>query len=177
MILVTVGMHTQPFDRLVRAADELASLVEEEVITQRGSAPYVPRFSRYVDYVDEGQMQKWLSEARIVISHGGAGLILSALQARKPLVIVPRLHKLGEHFDDHQLELAEALADQNLVVAVMADLSAEILEEACGRATRLDRIRVTGTGLQRTLRDWLAEQAVQLASSRRKPLRWRRGEG
>ena len=42
MILVTVGTHPQGFDRLVRPMDELAALLEEEVIIQFGSSSYEP---------------------------------------------------------------------------------------------------------------------------------------
>ena len=77
MILVTVGMHTQPFDRLVRAADELACLAQDDMVIQRGCASYLPRHSRHVDYVTEDQMLQWASEARVVIAHGGAGVILN----------------------------------------------------------------------------------------------------
>ena len=84
MIFVTVGMHTQPFDRLVRAADGLAALVDERVIIQRGVTSYVPRCAQHVDYADGEKMGRWLSEARMVISHAGAGSILGVLRAGKP---------------------------------------------------------------------------------------------
>lgn len=177
MILVTVGMHTQPFDRLVQAADELAFGCEEEVIIQRGCATYVPENARSIDYVDEGQIHRWMAEARIVVSHGGAGVILDALLAGKPLVVVPRLREYDEHSDDHQLELAEALDSQRLAVAMMTDLSAEALEKACGQAVLLERLGRTDTGLQCALRDWLASKSVCSKSRVWKRLRLRRGEG
>ena len=158
MILVTVGMHNEPFDRLVRSADEMASLVAETVVIQRGVSRYTPATSRYFDFADEAQMQKWLSEAGIVVSHGGAGSILSALQASKPLVVVPRLKCYGEACDDHQLELAEALAHRKKAVIVL-EPSAGALQEAVAQANELARTRTVSNGLQAALRAWLAEQA------------------
>jgi beta-1,4-N-acetylglucosaminyltransferase len=165
MILVTVG-STRPFDRLVRAADELASLVDERITIQRGAGSYQPGVARHVRFVDGGQMQKWLSEARVVISHAGAGSILGALRAGKPLVLAPRMCRLGEHMDDHQFELAEALMERGQAMMV-THLSAVTLAEAIAAAERQER-EMGVTGLHAALRDWLAEQAAEPP-----PRRWR----
>ena len=158
MILVTVGMHNAPFDRLVRAADEMASLIEEPVVIQRGVSRYTPMFGQYVDFTGEVQMQAWMSQVRAVVSHAGAGSILSALKAGKPLVLVPRLRRFGEHVDDHQLELAEALAQRKKAVIVL-EPSAVALQEAVAQANELARTRTVSNSLQAALRAWLAEQA------------------
>jgi beta-1,4-N-acetylglucosaminyltransferase len=158
LILVTVGMHNAPFDRLVRSADEMASFIEESVVIQRGVSEYTPTFSQYVDFTDEAQMQAWLSQVRAVVSHAGAGSILSALKAGKPLVLVPRLRRFGEHVDDHQLELAEALAQRKKAVIVL-EPSAGDLHEAVAQANELARTRTVSNSLQAALRAWLAEQA------------------
>jgi len=158
LILVTVGMHNAPFDRLVRAADEMASLIEEPVVIQRGVSRYTPMFGQYVDFTGEVQMQAWMSQVRAVVSHAGAGSILSALKAGKPLVLVPRLRRFGEHVDDHQLELAEALAQRKKAVIVL-EPSAGALQEAVAQANELARTRTVSNSLQAALRAWLAEQA------------------
>lgn len=160
MIFVTTGTHPNGFDRLVRAADEMASIVEEPVVIQRGGTQYTPVFARYFDFTDEAEVQEWLSEARVVVSHGGAGSVLNTLQAGKPLVVVPRRKHFGEVFDDHQLELAETLAQQGRAVPVI-DLSAEALCEAVAQATQLTDEASARGGLQDVLRDWLTEQAMQ----------------
>ena len=156
MILVTVGMHNQPFDRLVRAAGELASLVDEPVVVQRGASSCVPGDAEYVDYVDEVQMERWLSDARIVITHAGAGSIRDAIGADKPLVLAPRMADLGEHLDDHQFDLATALAERGRAV-VVTELSAEELVVAIREAAQLDLGELGETGLHAVLRYWLAE--------------------
>ena len=158
MILVTVGMHDAPFDRLVRAADEMASLIEEPVVIQRGVSRYTPMFGQYVDFTGEIQMQAWMSQVRAVVSHAGAGSILSALKAGKPLVIVPRLRCFGESVDDHQLELATALARRKKAVTVL-EPSAGVLREAVVQANELARTRAASNSLQAALRVWLAEQS------------------
>jgi beta-1,4-N-acetylglucosaminyltransferase len=136
-------MHNEPFDRLVRSADEMASLVEETVVIQRGVSRYTPVASRYFDFADDVQMRKWLSEAGVVVSHGGAGSILSALQARKLLVIVPRLKHYGEVFDDHQLELGEAIAGTGRAVC-LTDVTPIRLKDAIDQASQVREVPSAG---------------------------------
>jgi UDP-N-acetylglucosamine transferase subunit ALG13 len=159
MILVTVGT-TLPFDRLVHAADGLAALIDEPMIIQCGAGSCEPRFAQHVDFVDGFQMQTWLSEARVVISHSGVGSIINVLHAGKPLVLVPRMHRLGEHIDDHQFELAEAMAERERAVMV-TELSDQTLAEAVDKAVRLNTGNIGETSIHAALRGWLAEQARQ----------------
>lgn len=51
-------------------------------------------------------LSRWVSSARLVVTHAGAGTILECLQARVPTVVVPNRRLMS----DHQLQLAEALA-------------------------------------------------------------------
>lgn len=165
MIFVTVGQHPEGFERLVRAADEMAMLVDEPVVIQRGGTRYVPKFARHFDFVTESQVQAWLSRARVVISHGGAGSILNALQVNKPLIVVPRLERLGEVLDDHQLELAETLSQQGRVTVVMTP-TAETLWQATEQIGSVEQTSVSqwasNRGLSIALRAWLAEQSAEL---------------
>ena len=48
----------------------------------------------------------------VVISHAGSGSILHALRISVPIIVVPN----PELLDNHQVELAEALAEQGYVV-------------------------------------------------------------
>lgn len=118
MILVTVGTHRQPFDRLVRAADELATHIAEPTVIQFGQANYHPKNGRAFAFTDSIEMAALTASARIVITHAAAGAILLGIQQRKPLIVVPRLARWDEHLDDHQLELARALAAAERVVHV-----------------------------------------------------------
>jgi UDP-N-acetylglucosamine transferase subunit ALG13 len=176
MILVTVGMHNHPFDRLVKAADEMAAAVEERVIIQRGVSRYEPRFCDSFDFVDEATMQGWLSEARVVIAHGGAGSILRTLEADKGLVLVPRRKCFGEIIDDHQLELTEALARQGRAV-VVADPTQRTLCAAVVEAEHPGSVAPASTDLKRGLEKWLLEQASRVTPRHQKWTFRRQGRG
>jgi UDP-N-acetylglucosamine transferase subunit ALG13 len=124
-------MHTDGFSRLVEGMDQIASQIDEPVMMQIGATPYRPRAAAFFDFVTQQEMDDLCQQARVIVSHAGAGSILTALRFNKPLIVVPRLQKYGEHVDDHQLELAEALSQTGaLRVAHETDQLAELLTSA-----------------------------------------------
>ncbi|MDQ4076869.1 MAG: beta-1,4-galactosyltransferase [Chloroflexota bacterium] len=118
MILVTVGTHTQGFERLVRPMDALAAALDERVVIQRGSSSYTPRHAEHFRWTTSEHMEELTAEARVVVAHAAAGAIILALREKKPLVVAPRLARYGEHFDDHQLQLATMLDAQSKALVV-----------------------------------------------------------
>lgn len=119
MIFVTVGMHSQGFDRLIRKMDEIAGKIDEAVIMQIGHTRYKPKYAKYFDFVEDFQKIKELNKkARLVICHGGAGAIITALKQGTPLIAIPRLKRYREHNDDHQLELVDALAKEGKITTI-----------------------------------------------------------
>jgi beta-1,4-N-acetylglucosaminyltransferase len=133
MILVTVGTHSQGFDRLVEAMDRLAATLEEPVIIQRGSSSYRPAHAEHFAFTGYARMQELTGWARVVVSHAAAGAIILALGLGRPLVLVPRLARYGEVVDDHQIQLAEALERGGQAVVVL-EPTAGRLGEAILRA-------------------------------------------
>lgn len=148
MIFVTVGTHTSGFDRLVRAVDGYAARTDEPVVIQLGSSTYEPRHAQWFRLAAPEEIERLMGEARVIVTHAGAGSVLQALDHRKPLVLVPRLKAHGEHMDDHQLELGEVLARRSGVAVLedMADLP-RIMSEISGTAepdedgTRLELVQ------------------------------------
>jgi beta-1,4-N-acetylglucosaminyltransferase len=119
MIFVTVGLHYQGFDRLIMKMDALAGMIDEEVVMQIGSTKYKPENAKYFDFVDNDEdILRLFKEARIIISHAGAGTLLNALNFRKPIIVVPRQKVFGEHVDDQQLELTKVLSEDGRVIPV-----------------------------------------------------------
>jgi UDP-N-acetylglucosamine transferase subunit ALG13 len=98
--------------------DQLAGLLDEPVIIQRGNGTYQPCHAESFQFTSGKHMIDLTQEARVVVSHVAAGAIILSLQHQKPLVIVPRRKKYGEHLDDHQFQLARALERSGRAVVV-----------------------------------------------------------
>ncbi len=119
-IFVSVGTHSQQFNRLLEGLDRLAGQgkVKAEIFAQAGNSDYLPKNFKSESFVGEADYNSRMGKADVVVSHGGAGTIINALRLGKKLVVVPRLQKFGEHTNDHQLDLAKALERQGKCLAV-----------------------------------------------------------
>lgn len=135
MIFVTVGSERFPFDRLIRAVDELAQRrVLQDVHCQIGTSTYHPKHCRWETFIPFGKMLEHIRGSDVVISHGGVGITLLCLQQGKIPILVPRRRELDEHVDDHQVEFSAHLARLNKAVIVW---EMEELKDALARRDRL----------------------------------------
>ncbi len=115
MIFVTVGTHGDPMPRLIKALGELHA---DDLVVQYGSSPAPHTSVRAVGYMRFDEMLDCFEAADVVITHAGVGSILSATRAGHVPLVVPRSKRLGEHVDDHQIELTQALVERGAVRAV-----------------------------------------------------------
>lgn len=120
MIYVTVGTDTHQFNRLLREIDRLAGegKIREKVVAQTGNSDYMPKNYKFFRFISQEKMEGIIKESRLVISHAGAGSVITAFEFKKPLIIVPRLKRFGEHTNDHQTEIAKELEKQKRALAV-----------------------------------------------------------
>jgi beta-1,4-N-acetylglucosaminyltransferase len=119
LIFVTVGNHYQGFDRLIKKMDEIAGKIDEDVVMQIGHTAYKPVNAEYFSFLDSfEEILRLNRDARVVVSHAGAGSIVTALKEKTPVIVVPRLKKYNEHMNDHQLEIAKAMSDNKNVTVL-----------------------------------------------------------
>ena len=122
MIFVTVGTHEQPFNRLVKAVDDLKAdgtiPADEPVFIQTGFSTYEPQHCEWAKLLPYEDMQSYIQEARIVITHGGPSSFLAPLQLGKIPIVMPRCVEYGEHVNDHQLEFVRDVCERfgNIIV-------------------------------------------------------------
>lgn len=116
MIFVTVGTDNHDFSRLVEKMDYIAS--RERVIMQIGHSSFIPRNSKWFRFERNSVIEGLYKKADVIVSHAGAGSIINSLKNGKIPIVVPRLKRLGEHVDDHQLDLGRGLAKKGKVVLV-----------------------------------------------------------
>ena len=112
MIFLTVGTQF-PFDRLVRAVDEALgrSALDDEVLAQVGHRGYRPRHMKWVETLEREAFGERVARARALVGHAGVGTILTALEAGKPLLVMPRLRRYGEIVNNHQVVTARKFAE------------------------------------------------------------------
>ena len=98
MIFVTVGTHEQPFNRLVKAIDDLVEngTIKEDVIIQRGYSTYEHKHCKCYNLISWEEMQKYNKEARIIITHGGPASFIDVLSLGKTPIVVEDIAKLGD---------------------------------------------------------------------------------
>lgn len=105
-VFVSVG-SMMPFDRLVQAMDEWAATnpaVPVEIQIGRGA--YEPRHAKWLRLMPVAEYRARVESARLFVAHAGMGSIIAAIEAGKPLLMLPRLQAMGEHNTDHQLATA-----------------------------------------------------------------------
>ena len=120
MIFVTVGTQKFQMNRLMKQVEMLAAMMpEEEFVIQYGHSTYVPKNCKTYMFMDRPQFEECINRCRLLISHGGVGTIMAGLRKNKPVIVVPRLRKYGEHVDDHQIEAARALKHNKCLLICM----------------------------------------------------------
>ena len=132
-LFVLAGTQRFPFARLITALNHLVEgglYMRDEILMQASVFPIEPLFTHY-SYIPKEEYVRYLDEAEVVITHGGVNSIMAPMELGKPLVIVPRMKRYGEHIDDHQLEIAEMM-EKRYGVTVVRDLKQ--LPEAIRRA-------------------------------------------
>lgn len=125
MIFVTVGTHEQPFNRLIKAVDELKrdGVITEDVIMQTGYSTYEPKYCKWDKLIPYDQMVKNVEDARIVITHGGPASFIMPLQIGKTPIVVPRQKKFNEHVNNHQVEFAKNVAERMGTIIPVEDIN------------------------------------------------------
>ena len=145
-LFVTLGTHPKSFERLVKALDALMGegKIKAKVFAQIGSTAktYRPKNFEFRELITPKELESRVKAADLVISHGGAGSIITALRQGKKLIVVPRRKKFDEHTDDHQIELCEALARERKSLCLKDEAR---LEELINQSKKFKFNRCRGT--------------------------------
>jgi UDP-N-acetylglucosamine transferase subunit ALG13 len=138
LIFVTVGTHIHPFNRLLEIVDALPT--NQERIVQYGFSTIPLKNCETHRFLEFERMRRFMSRADAVVSHAGVGSIMLALAACKRPVVAPRLHRFGEHVDDHQVEIAQAFAAVGKVITLMPgdDFALKIAESGNQQANPIE---------------------------------------
>jgi UDP-N-acetylglucosamine transferase subunit ALG13 len=128
MIFVTVGQQ-MPYDRLIRLVDIWAAQnSQHEIFAQIGHAEYRPKHFPCKEFLSAHEFEELVHDCKAVVSHAGTGTIILALLEGKPMLVLPRLGKLKETRNDHQVGTARhfAAAGQLLMAEDNEDFSRQL---------------------------------------------------
>lgn len=118
MIYVTLGTQGKDFSRCLKLVESLITEcnITEEVIAQVGKTSYRPSNFKCFEYVSETDYQKYISEARVIITHAGTGALFSCIKKGKKTIAVARLKKYREMLNDHQTEIVKKLSQEGYIL-------------------------------------------------------------
>lgn len=129
MLLVLLGTQDSPFPRILKKTEEaiLNLPITEEVYAQTGITSFQSRKMIMKDYFLDAEYDRLFQEARIIITHGGAGILFKAIHLGKKIIAVPRCAELGEHNDNHQKELVGKLVELGFIYEAKESIEEAIL--------------------------------------------------
>lgn len=103
MILLSVGTQL-PFDRLTKTVDEWAVRHgRADVIAQIGPTSYRPVALQSFAFLSHDRFRELQEKCSVFVTHAGIGSIVTAMELGKPIIILARDHRRGEHRNGHQL--------------------------------------------------------------------------
>jgi len=131
-VLVTVGTHEEPFDRLIELVDSLADSQEPghvEFACQHGVSHLAHSYASACDkaFFGYGEMVDLMNWADILIAPASPGAATLGLRTGCRLLLLPRQAVHNEAVDDHQrdfmhvlgqLGLAEELTEESFALTV-----------------------------------------------------------
>jgi UDP-N-acetylglucosamine transferase subunit ALG13 len=112
-VIVTVGTDHHPFDRLITWTNDWLGTHPEQAagfFVQSGTASVAPACAGE-RFLESGRLDNELAAADVIVSHGGPATIAAAWVRGLLPIVVPRVPRLGEHVDDHQVTFAVKLAE------------------------------------------------------------------
>ncbi len=129
-IVIIVGTDHHPFERMVRWADDRRrSHPDDSVMIQHGSST-APQTAEGYPFLAPDEVRRRMSEADVVITHGGPGTISDARRSGHRPIVCPRDPTQGEHVDDHQQRFAAWCAERGVVdlARTVAELDARLAD-------------------------------------------------
>lgn len=125
MIFVTVGTHEQQFNRLIKEVDRLVEegIIKEEVFIQTGYSDYEPKYCKWKKLLGYDEMEKYLEEANIIITHGGPASFMGVINKNKVPIVVPRKLEFREHVNNHQSEFCNKVVKKGYKLEVLDEIS------------------------------------------------------
>ena len=146
MILVLLGTQNNSFHRLLEEIEKNidSGNIKEEVVVQKGYTKFESKNMTMYTQLPVDELKKLIDKADLIITHGGVGSIITAIEENKKVIAVPRLKKYKEHVNDHQLDIIKSFDDAEYIIGLD---SVEKLGEALNKVNYFEPKRyIKNTG-------------------------------
>lgn len=120
MILVLLGTQNNSFHRLLEEIQRNIDNgnIKEEVVVQKGYTKFESKNMTMYTQLPVDELKQLIDKADLVITHGGVGSIITAIEENKKVIAVPRLKKYKEHVNDHQLDIIKSFDDAGYIIGL-----------------------------------------------------------
>ncbi len=81
-----------------------------------GSTKFKSNKIKIYDYVTSDEFEKYMNDARVVISHAGVGTILKGVKMGKMMIVAAREAKYKEHVNDHQKQILDNFVENGYIL-------------------------------------------------------------
>lgn len=116
-ILVLVGTIQLPFTRMLTEIENyFIQFPNIEIDAQIGHTAFESSFIKTSDFIKFDELQKLYIDADLIITHAGVGSIMQGLKLNKKMIVCARYSELGEHVDNHQLEILKNFSSKNYII-------------------------------------------------------------
>ena len=106
MILVTTG--TIGSNEIIKKVDEIAPRLKDRVFATIGRGTYVPKNCKWVRYTPK--IGVYFKQAKLIITHGGAGTLSDCLLLNKRIIAIPQKHT------DDQTDIVNKLNGEKFII-------------------------------------------------------------
>ena len=120
MILILLGTQNNSFERLLQEVEKLIrdNIINEEVIVQAGNTEYNSNEMKIYDFMPQEKIDNLLKKSNFIITHGGVGSIIGALNKEKKVIAVPRKSQYKEHVNNHQIQIVENFNQEGYIIGI-----------------------------------------------------------
>lgn len=156
-VFVTVGNRREPFDRLLEVVDAVVARSRGELrgTAQVGHSQFRPRALEAEPFLPRDAFERAVQECDIVVCHAGVGACHIALRLGHRPIVMARRRAFGECVNDHQAEIARALAAKGraAVIETVEELAALMKEPTriaavARRTISIDHLQPIAAALQ-----------------------------
>lgn len=168
MIFVTVGTHEQPFDRLLKCIDKMVEegKIKEKVIIQKGYTDYKPTYCESHKLIGYDEMQSYIKQARIIITHGGPASFIAPISIGKIPIVVPRKKEFNEHVNNHQLEFSKEV-EKRMNNIIVAETEKEIYDVIVNYENKVSKMNKEISSNNKVFNEKLERAVEELFESRK----------